>query len=49
MIINAGIVRVVATADYHASDRSKDIFRQANIILEILNPETEEYPNQGKH
>lgn len=35
-IINSGIVRVVALKDYHGGSRTKDIFRQANIELEIL-------------
>lgn len=43
ILINAGIVRIVAKKDYHASKRSKEIFKEANISLEILNPEVETY------
>jgi len=35
-IINSGIIRVVAIKDYHGGNRTKEIFKQANIILEIL-------------
>jgi dCMP deaminase len=43
-IINSGIVRVVAMKDYHGGDRTKDIFKQADIKLEILG-EMEIYNN----
>ena len=36
MIISAGIVRVVAEKDYHASKRSKEIFKEAKVKLEQL-------------
>ncbi len=45
MIINAGIVRFVCSKDYHASARSKEIFRDANVAFEILSNETETYDN----
>ncbi len=45
MIINAGIVRLVCAKDYHASARSKEIFRDANVAFEILSDETETYDN----
>lgn len=45
-IINAGIVRVVATNDYHATKESKKIFKQAGVKLEILNKEVEKYKDQ---
>lgn len=35
-IINAGIVRVVAMKDYHASARSKEIFKDAGIEYIVL-------------
>lgn len=35
-IINSGIVRVVALKDYHGAKRTKEIFKEANIKLEIL-------------
>ena len=46
IIINAGIERVVAFKDYHASKQSKDLFKKANIKLLIINNETESYKNQ---
>jgi dCMP deaminase len=46
MIINAGIIRVVAKKDYHAGGRSKEIFKEANIKFELLNDVVEAYTNQ---
>jgi dCMP deaminase len=46
MIINAGIVRVVAKKDYHAGSRSKDIFKEAGVAFELLNDVVEAYTNQ---
>jgi dCMP deaminase len=43
MIINAGIVRVVAMKDYQASKQSKRIFKEAKIKLEILDNSVEKY------
>jgi dCMP deaminase len=45
-IINAGVKRVVALKDYHASRQSKDIFEKANVKLEIINKEIESYKDQ---
>ncbi len=46
MIINAGIVRVVANKDYHAGARSKEIFKEAGVSFELLNTALETYPGQ---
>jgi dCMP deaminase len=46
MIISAGIKRVVAERDYHASERSKEMLKKAGVKLEILNKETEKYAKQ---
>lgn len=43
MIINSGIVRVVALKDYHASKRSKEIFKEAGIQFDLINEELEVY------
>ena len=43
MIINSGIKRVVSEKDYHASSRSKEVFKEAGVELLLLNPETEKY------
>ncbi len=45
LIVNAGIKRVVAFRDYHASKQSKRIFKEAKIKLDIINKETETYDN----
>ncbi len=45
MIINAGIVRVVAKKDYHAGARSKEVFQEAGIHFELLSEEVETYDN----
>lgn len=43
MIINSGIVRVVALKDYHASKRSKEIFKEVGIVFDLINEELEVY------
>jgi dCMP deaminase len=43
MIINAGIVRVVAGKDYQAGKRSKEIFKQSGVKFELLSREMEKY------
>lgn len=46
LIINAGITRVVAAKDYHAGNRSKEIFQEAGIEYELLDSDIESYYNQ---
>lgn len=46
LIINAGITRVVAEKDYHAGERSKEIFKEAGVKYELLNEEVVKYTNQ---
>ena len=46
VIINAGIVRVVAAKDYLASALSKKIFKQAKVKLDIISNETQSYKDQ---
>ena len=43
MIINAGIVRVVCEQDYHAGNRSKEIFAEAGVKFKVLNNITTTY------
>jgi dCMP deaminase len=43
MIINAGIRRVVCDLDYHAGERSKEIFAEAGVSYELLNQKMETY------
>ncbi len=45
LIINAGIIRVVAAKDYHASVQSKRVFKEAKVKLEILDKNVEQYAN----
>lgn len=47
MIINAGIVRIVAGKDYHGAKRSKEIFKEAGIAFELLSSEVETYPGMS--
>ena len=42
-IINAGIKRVVAAKGYHAAADSREIFKQAGIVLEVIDSELERY------
>lgn len=43
MIINAGIKRVVCNLDYHAGDRSKEIFEEVGVVYELISSETQKY------
>ena len=45
ILINSGIVRVVAAKDYHASKRSKEVFKEAGVKLDILDSAVETYKN----
>jgi len=45
MIINAGIKRVVSANDYHAGERSKEIFSEAGVEFNLLNNEMTTYTN----
>ena len=46
MIINAGIKRVVCAQDYHAGQRSKEIFQEAGVAYTLANEEMTEYEDQ---
>ena len=46
IVINAGTQRFVAMMDYHASGRTKEVFKQAGIKLEIINKKIEKYARQ---
>ena len=43
MIINSGIVKVVALKEYQTSQHTKDLFQKCNVELQILNSTLEEY------
>lgn len=43
MIINSGIVRVLAAKDYHAGKRSKEVFKEAGVQFELVSNEMETY------
>ncbi|HOT63231.1 MAG TPA: deaminase, partial [Treponemataceae bacterium] len=46
LIINCGIVRVVAERRYHDADDSIALFKQAGVRLEHLIDEVQQYTNQ---
>jgi len=46
MLINAGIKRVVCAQDYHAGDRSKEIFKETEVEYILLNEATLKYEDQ---
>lgn len=46
MIINSGIVRVVAEMQYHAASLSREVFKKAGVELVVLNTKVEEYEKQ---
>jgi hypothetical protein len=37
---------VVAEMQYHAAQRTRDIFKEAGVQLDVLNNEVEKYDNQ---
>lgn len=45
ILINAGIMRVVAEKDYHVAKRSKEVFKEAGVEFVLLNDEIETYAN----
>jgi dCMP deaminase len=45
MIINAGIKKVLAAKDYHAGERTKDIFKEAGVEYTLINEEMVTYTN----
>jgi len=46
MIINCGIVRVVAERRYHAGAESEEMFSVAGVALEFVIDEVEKYDKQ---
>jgi dCMP deaminase len=46
MIINCGILRVVAERRYHDGVESEEMFRTAGVILEYVYDEVQKYDNQ---
>ncbi|MEW5814178.1 MAG: cytidine/deoxycytidylate deaminase family protein [Spirochaetota bacterium] len=46
LIINCGIKRVVCERKYHAASESEELFKQANIKLEYIYNELQQYENQ---
>jgi dCMP deaminase len=45
MIINAGIVRVVCSMDYHGGKRTKEIFKETGVVFELINNKIQTYKN----
>lgn len=45
-IVNVGIERVVCEKNYHAGTKTKLIFKQAKVKLQILNKEIQNYKDQ---
>jgi dCMP deaminase len=43
MIINAGIIRVVAKKDYHGASRAKEVFKEAGVEFEQITKDMETY------
>ncbi len=43
IIITAGIKRVICNMDYQAGERSKEVFKEAGIIYELVNNKIEDY------
>ena len=47
IIINSGVTRVVAEKDYHAGGRSRQMLKEADISLEIIDDTVERYENSS--
>jgi deoxycytidylate deaminase len=45
VVVNAGIKRCVVSFDYQLSERTKDVFKQAGVKLEIINKKVMKYPS----
>ncbi len=43
ILINSGVKKVVALKDYHRSKRTKEVFAEAGVKLQVLNKEVEDY------
>lgn len=46
LLINSGVVRVVAANKYHAGTESEKMFKKANVRLEYLSEDVVKYKNQ---
>jgi dCMP deaminase len=46
MLINAGVKRVVCAKDYHAGDRSKEIFKETGVEYVLLDETVLKYKDQ---
>ena len=46
MLINVGLKRIVCAKDYHAGQRSKEIFKEAGLEYELVEESVTEYADQ---
>jgi deoxycytidylate deaminase len=46
MLINSGIKRVVCAKDYHAGQRTKEIFKETGVEYSLVNDEVTKYEDQ---
>jgi len=46
MIINTGIKKIICSQDYHAGARSKEIFKEAGVIFNLLDKSILEYEDK---
>jgi dCMP deaminase len=46
LIINVGIMKVVAKRKYHAAGESRELFKKAGIPLVVMEDSYETYENQ---
>lgn len=46
MIINCGIIKVLAFNDYHKSHKTKEAFTKSGVVLEVMNNVVQKYSNQ---
>ncbi|OGM02977.1 cell division protein DedD, partial [Candidatus Woesearchaeota archaeon RBG_13_36_6] len=46
LIINSGIKRVVCEKKYHGAQLTREYFKKADVELDVLSEEVQEYPDQ---
>src|SRR3989338_1272052 len=47
ILVNAGIKRIVAGKDYHASEQSKELLKDADVQVELLSKNVETYADMA--
>jgi Deoxycytidylate deaminase len=46
LIVNSGIKNVIVKKDYHESAETKEMFKNAKVVLKIIDPEVQKYSDK---